>query len=200
MAVLPSLRFYFFSSSPQAHHLRSARLWPPLYAEAQARQEKILSLKLARDQISGTSTSFGLSTSIDPKSYLTSLNSVILKSGAKIGDIKRAECFSTPWSSLIPHARLVGSPLRGWKNTQGRMVAARKLIKQGYEQCQKREDVWLEAARLHVRTFSPIPGSHLSCDIDLASVTLSATHNCHTPSHQDSSSLCSARLRLPSLP
>ena len=30
------------------------------------------------------------------------------------------------------------------------MVAARKLIKAGCEQCQKSEDIWLEAARLHV--------------------------------------------------
>ena len=35
----------------------------------------------------------------------------------------------------------------------GRMVAARKLIKQGCEQCPKSEDVWLETARLHVRIF-----------------------------------------------
>ena len=33
----------------------------------------------------------------------------------------------------------------------GRMVAARKLIKQGRDQCPKSEDVWLEAARLLVR-------------------------------------------------
>ncbi|KAJ3863579.1 PRP1 splicing factor, N-terminal-domain-containing protein [Lentinula novae-zelandiae] len=84
--------------------------------------DKILSLKL--DQVSGTSTSSGLSTSIDPKGYLTSLNSIVLKSDAEIGDIKRAQ-----------HA--------------GRMVAARKLIKQGCEQCSKNEDVWLEAARLY---------------------------------------------------
>lgn len=32
----------------------------------------------------------------------------------------------------------------------GRMVAARKLIKAGCEHCPKSEDVWLEAARLHV--------------------------------------------------
>ena len=32
----------------------------------------------------------------------------------------------------------------------GRMVAARKMIKQGCEQCPKNEDVWLEAARLNV--------------------------------------------------
>jgi pre-mRNA-processing factor 6 len=35
----------------------------------------------------------------------------------------------------------------------GRMVAARKLIKAACEQCPKSEDVWLEAARLHVRFF-----------------------------------------------
>lgn len=33
------------------------------------------------------------------------------------------------------------------------MVAARKLIKMGCEQCPKSEDVWLEAARLHVSQY-----------------------------------------------
>lgn len=33
----------------------------------------------------------------------------------------------------------------------GRMVAARKIIKMGCEKCPTSEDVWLEAARLHVR-------------------------------------------------
>jgi pre-mRNA-processing factor 6 len=33
----------------------------------------------------------------------------------------------------------------------GRMVAARKIIKAGCGRCSKSEDVWLEAARLHVR-------------------------------------------------
>lgn len=45
----------------------------------------------------------------------------------------------------------------------GRMVAARKLIKQGCDQCPKSEDVWLEAARLHVReplSFS-LPGNDI---------------------------------------
>ena len=36
----------------------------------------------------------------------------------------------------------------------GRMVAARKLIRLGTENCPKSEDVWLEAARLHVRILS----------------------------------------------
>ena len=37
----------------------------------------------------------------------------------------------------------------------GRMVAARKLIRLGTEKCPKSEDVWLEAARLHVSVLFP---------------------------------------------
>ena len=37
----------------------------------------------------------------------------------------------------------------------GRIVAARKTIRQGCEQCPKSEDVWLEAARLHVSISVP---------------------------------------------
>ncbi|THU95271.1 hypothetical protein K435DRAFT_859730 [Dendrothele bispora CBS 962.96] len=60
----------------------------PFLHQTQARRDKVLSIKL--DQISGTSTSSGSSTSIDPKGYLTSLDSAILKSDAEISDIKRA--------------------------------------------------------------------------------------------------------------
>lgn len=48
----------------------------------------------------------------------------------------------------------------------GRMVAARKLIKMGCEQCPKSEDVWLEAARLHVSTLFDLKWSlrnNISC-------------------------------------
>lgn len=101
-------------------------------------------------QVSGTSTSSGLSTSIDPKGYLTSLDSVVLKTDAEIGDIKRARML---FDSLVK-SNPKHSP--GWiaaaclEEHAGRMVAARKLIKAGCEQCPKSEDVWLEAARLHV--------------------------------------------------
>ncbi|KAF7313596.1 TPR-REGION domain-containing protein [Mycena chlorophos] len=116
------------------------------FVEIGQARDKILSLKL--DQISGTATS-GTSTSIDPKGYLTSLNSVVLKSDAEIGDIKRARMlFDSLVKSNPKHAP-------GWiaaaclEEHAGRMVAARKLIKAGCEQCPKSEDVWLEAARLH---------------------------------------------------
>ncbi|KAF9457237.1 PRP1 splicing factor, N-terminal-domain-containing protein [Collybia nuda] len=117
------------------------------FVEIGQARDKILSLKL--DQISGTATSSGSATSVDPKGYLTSLNSVVIKSDAEIGDIKRARML---FESLIK-SNPKHSP--GWiaaaclEEHAGRMVAARKLIKAGCEQCPKSEDVWLEAARLH---------------------------------------------------
>ncbi|KZV84508.1 hypothetical protein EXIGLDRAFT_624143 [Exidia glandulosa HHB12029] len=111
-------------------------------------RDKVLSLRL--DQVSGTSSTLGGSqTSIDPKGYLTDLNSVQLRSDAEIGDIKRARMlFKSLVESNPKHAP-------GWiaaacvEEHAGRMVVARKLIKAGCEQCPKNEDVWLEAARLH---------------------------------------------------
>ncbi|KAK7061118.1 U4/U6 x U5 tri-snRNP complex subunit Prp1 [Paramarasmius palmivorus] len=67
----------------------------------------------------------------------------------KLGISNVLECSLTPLVKSNPkHAP-------GWiaaaclEEHAGRMVAARKLIKQGCEQCPKNEDVWLEAARLH---------------------------------------------------
>ncbi|KAI5119400.1 hypothetical protein M0805_005943 [Coniferiporia weirii] len=117
------------------------------FVEIGQARDKILSLKL--DQISGTSTVSGTSTSIDPKGYLTDLASVVHKTDAEIGDIKRARMlFDSLVKSNPKHAP-------GWiaaacvEEHAGRMVAARKLIKAGCDHCPKSEDVWLEAARLH---------------------------------------------------
>jgi len=111
-------------------------------------RDKVLSLRL--DQISGTASSLGGSqTSIDPKGYLTDLNSVQVRSDAEIGDIKRARMlFKSLVESNPKHAP-------GWiaaaciEEHAGRMVVARNIIKAGCQQCPKSEDVWLEAARLH---------------------------------------------------
>lgn len=110
-------------------------------------RDKILSLQL--DRVSGTSSTSGSATSVDPKGYMTALNSVVLKSDAEIGDIKRARML---FDSLVKSNPKHGP---GWiaaaclEEHAGRMVAARKLIKAGCENCPKSEDVWLEAARLH---------------------------------------------------
>ncbi|KAI0754818.1 PRP1 splicing factor, N-terminal-domain-containing protein [Daedaleopsis nitida] len=142
-----------YETSLDAHQQATGGLETPAdngtltnFAEMSQARDKILSLKL--DQVSGTATS-GLQTSIDPKGYLTSLDSVVIKTDAEIGDIKRARMlFDSLVKSNPKHAP-------GWiaaarlEEHAGRMVAARKVIKQGCEQCQKNEDVWLEAARLH---------------------------------------------------
>jgi pre-mRNA-processing factor 6 len=93
------------------------------------------------------------------------LDSVAIKSEAEIGDIKRARMlFDSLVKSNPKHAP-------GWiaaaclEEHAGRMVAARKLIKAGCDHCPKSEDVWLEAARLHVEFFmlSPTMNIDLQC-------------------------------------
>ncbi|KAJ6619458.1 PRP1 splicing factor, N-terminal-domain-containing protein [Mycena sp. CBHHK59/15] len=108
-------------------------------------RDKILSLKL--DQVSSVAS--GLSTSINPTAYLTDLNSVIVKSDAEIGDIEKARMlFDSMVKSNPKYAH-------GWiaaacvEEHAGRIVAARKLINAGCQQCPTSEEVWLEAARLH---------------------------------------------------
>ncbi|KAF8917118.1 PRP1 splicing factor, N-terminal-domain-containing protein [Mucidula mucida] len=115
------------------------------FLEIGAANETVLGLKL--DQASAAAS--GTATSVDPKGYLTSLDSVAIKSNAEIGDIKRARMlFESLIKSNPKHAP-------GWiaaatlEEHAGRMVQARKLIMQGTEQCQKSEDIWIEAARLH---------------------------------------------------
>ncbi|KAG5221482.1 Pre-mRNA-processing factor [Salix suchowensis] len=94
----------------------------------------------------------GLSNSIDTWGYLTSIDSasVMLKTSAEFGDIKRARMlFDSLVKSNPKHAP-------GWiaaaclEEHAGRMVAARKTIMQGCEMCPKSEDIWLEAAGLDV--------------------------------------------------
>jgi pre-mRNA-processing factor 6 len=132
------------------------------FVEIGQAHDKILSLKLNQVlsllgltllyltilQISRTTSSFstnGTSISVDPKGYLASLDSVILKSDMEIGVIKRARMLFVQ-SQAAP----------GWiaaaclEEHTGRMVTARKIIKQCCEQCPKSEDVWLEAARLNI--------------------------------------------------
>lgn len=112
--------------------------------------------------MSDPSSQSGTSTSIDPKGYLTSLSSLqtTLKTDAEIGDIKKARMlFDSLVKSNPKHAP-------GWiaaacvEEHAGRMVAARKIIMEGCRRCSLNEDVWLEAARLHVR-------ESLSCSMDL---------------------------------
>ena len=102
------------------------------------------SVTQARPGVSGTATS------VKPKG--SSLpDSVAIKSEAEIGDIKRA---STLFDSLV---RSNSKHVLWWiaaarfEEHARRMVAARKLTETNCGPRPKSEDVWLEAARLHVR-------------------------------------------------
>ncbi|XP_953980.1 pre-mRNA splicing factor (U5 snRNP-associated), putative [Theileria annulata] len=85
-------------------------------------------------------------TVVDPKGYLTDLNS--MKTEFEEADVQKAR---TLLKSLIntnqKHAQ-------GWiaaarmEELAGKIEAARELIAQGCENCPDKEDVWLEAARL----------------------------------------------------
>ncbi|KAI7882461.1 hypothetical protein K492DRAFT_206195 [Lichtheimia hyalospora FSU 10163] len=107
-------------------------------------RDKVLGLKLDQvsDSVSGQTT-------IDPKGYLTDLNSVVVKSDAEIGDIKKAR--------LLLNSVITTNPKHapGWiaaarlEEVAGRPVQARNIIAKGCEQCPKSEDAWLESARLN---------------------------------------------------
>ncbi|KAF9320561.1 hypothetical protein BG003_005744, partial [Podila horticola] len=106
--------------------------------------KQVLGLRLDRmaDSSSG-------STTIDPKGYLTDLNSVVVKSAAEIGDLKRARLLlKSVVSADSKHAP-------GWiaaarlEEHAGKLTDARQIIDKGCQECPKSEDIWLEAARLN---------------------------------------------------
>lgn len=106
--------------------------------------KQVLGLRLDRmaDSASG-------STTIDPKGYLTDLNSIIVKSASEIGDLKKARLLMKSVITTNPkHAP-------GWigaarlEEVAGKLTEARNIIDKGCQMCPTSEDVWLEAARMN---------------------------------------------------
>ncbi|KAI8323574.1 hypothetical protein GQ54DRAFT_257932 [Martensiomyces pterosporus] len=119
-------------------------------AISQARDD-VLRLKLdqAGDSASGKTT-------IDPRGYLTSLNTQAVKSAAEIGDLSRARTLLKSVTQTNPkHAP-------GWiaaarlEELAKKMGKARSIIAEGCENCPKSEDMWLEAARLNTRDMAKV--------------------------------------------
>jgi len=88
-------------------------------------------------------------TVVDPKGYLTSLNSLKITSEAEIGDIKKARVLLQSVTSTNPKHGPGWIAAARVEEYASKMQQARKIILQGCEQCPESEDVWLEAARLH---------------------------------------------------
>ncbi len=110
---------------------------------AEARGSELSSkLDKISDSVSGQ-------TVVDPKGYITSLNSQKITSAAEIGDIKKARVLLQSVTSTNPKhgpGWIAAARVEEYAN---KMQQARKIILQGCEQCPESEDVWIEAARLH---------------------------------------------------
>lgn len=104
----------------------------------------VLGLKLDKmaDNVSGQ-------TVVDPKSYMSGLQSMRVNSDAEVSDIKKARLLLKSVIGTNP------SHAPGWiaaarlEELAGKPQTARKYIQQGTEHCPQNEDLWLEASRLH---------------------------------------------------
>ncbi len=86
---------------------------------------------------------------VDPKGYLTDLNSLKIASDAAIGDIKKARALLSSVTSTNPKHGPGWIAAARIELAAGKVVQARKLIRQGCDICPESEDVWIEAAVLH---------------------------------------------------
>uniref|UniRef100_A0A0K0FKK2 Pre-mRNA-processing factor 6 n=1 Tax=Strongyloides venezuelensis TaxID=75913 RepID=A0A0K0FKK2_STRVS len=99
-------------------------------------------LNKASDSVSGQ-------TVIDPKGYITGLQSMIPQHGADISDIKKARQLLKSVRETNPYhppAWIAGARL---EEIAGKMQLARNLIMEGADKNPKSEDLWIEAVRLH---------------------------------------------------
>ncbi|KAI0406553.1 PRP1 splicing factor [Xylaria palmicola] len=119
------------------------------FAKIGQARDKVLQVRLDQASQSGTSTTAGSATSVDPRGYLTSLARSQLPDSAQVGDINRVRELLESVIKTNPN----NGP--GWiaaarlEELAGKIVAARNVIARGCEHCPKSEDVWLENIRLN---------------------------------------------------
>uniref|UniRef100_A0A7N6AF77 Pre-mRNA-processing factor 6 n=1 Tax=Anabas testudineus TaxID=64144 RepID=A0A7N6AF77_ANATE len=99
-------------------------------------------------RLSQVSDSVSGQTVVDPKGYLTDLNSMIPTYGGDISDIKKARLLLKSVRETNPHHPPAWIASARLEEVTGKLQVARNLIMKGTEMCPKSEDVWLEAARL----------------------------------------------------
>ncbi|KAK3931821.1 Pre-mRNA-processing factor 6 [Frankliniella fusca] len=87
-------------------------------------------------------------TVVDPKGYLTDLQSMIPTYGGDINDIKKARLLLKSVRETNPNHPPAWIASARLEEVTGKVQAARNLIMKGCEVNQKSEDLWLEAARL----------------------------------------------------
>lgn len=118
------------------------------FADIGAARDKVLQARL--DRAAQVDAGTGTATNIDPKGYLTSLASTeIQASEVEIGDIKRVRVLLESVIKTNPKHAPGWIAIARVEELAGKIVAARRLIAQGCEQCPKSEDAWLENIRLN---------------------------------------------------
>jgi len=100
-----------------------------------------IKLKQSSDSVSGQ-------TVVDPKGYLTDLQSMIPSHGGDINDVKKARLLLKSVRETNPHHPPAWIASARLEEVTGKVQAARNLIMKGCEVCPKSEDVWLESCRL----------------------------------------------------
>ncbi|CAI4233237.1 unnamed protein product [Auanema sp. JU1783] len=107
-------------------------------------RNKIMDIKLNQvsDSVSGQ-------TVVDPKGYLTDLQSMIPQYGGDINDVKKARMLLKSVRETNPKHPPAWIASARLEEVVGKLQVARNLIMEGCDQNKKSEDVWLEAVRLH---------------------------------------------------
>ncbi|XP_058213696.1 protein STABILIZED1-like [Rhododendron vialii] len=103
----------------------------------------LLSLKL-----DGLSDSVSGLTVVDPKGYLTDLNSMKMTSDAEISGTEKERMVLKSLIQAKPEEPLGWIAAARLEERAGKIRAARELITKGCEVCPENEDVWIEACRL----------------------------------------------------
>jgi len=91
-------------------------------------------------------------TSVNPIGYITDLNSLKVNSASDIADIKKARLLMKSIINTNP------KNVAGWigaariEEMDGKLAQSREIISQAAENILDSEDIWLEAARLHVKS------------------------------------------------
>lgn len=118
------------------------------FADIGAARNKVLQVRM--DQAAQADAGNGAATNIDPKGYLTSLATTELKaSEVEIGDVKRVRVLLESVIKTNPKHAPGWIAIARLEEIAGKILAARKLIAQGCEQCPKSEDAWLENIRMN---------------------------------------------------
>uniref|UniRef100_A0A0N5APJ7 Pre-mRNA-processing factor 6 n=1 Tax=Syphacia muris TaxID=451379 RepID=A0A0N5APJ7_9BILA len=104
----------------------------------------IMDIKLNQvsDSVSGQ-------TVVDPKGYLTDLQSMIPQYGGDINDIKKARLLLKSVRETNPRHPPAWVASARLEEVVGKLQVARNLIMEGCDRNPKSEDLWLEAVRLH---------------------------------------------------